>query len=169
MNVLLTKIGQLAIFLICAQTLVHFRPKDSYEKYIKLLVSMMLLILIVEPVMDLLGKGNQGAFMDRVQVYEQELQKILETPQLETMQIEVMIQDITRQGAEKGAAYVQKQEAGKQTVEEAVAADWELPVSNEAVKGEAGTATEDIAVQVEVEEIQEVKIGAGYGKTARNH
>ena len=45
MSALLTKIGQLAVFLICAQTLVHFRPKGSYEKYIKLLVSMMLLIL----------------------------------------------------------------------------------------------------------------------------
>ena len=53
MSALLEKIGQMAVFLICAQTLMHFRPKDSYEKYIKLLVSMMLLILLVEPVMDL--------------------------------------------------------------------------------------------------------------------
>ena len=31
-------IGQAGIFLICAQTVVHFRPKESYDKYLKLLL-----------------------------------------------------------------------------------------------------------------------------------
>ncbi len=236
MNALLTKIGQLAIFLICAQTLVHFRPKDSYEKYVKLLVSIMLLILLVEPVMDLLGKGNKGDFLERIHVYEQKLQEILISPQLETKEIEVILQNITKQKVEEGAVYVQEQEAvseeqpvnsmseegvtgeeqpvnsmseegvtgeeqpvnsaseegsteeeqpvnsaseegvtgGEQPVnsasEEGVTGE-EQPVNSASVENGTRTeqASEEIEVQVEVEEIKEVKIGADYGKSAENH
>lgn len=37
-------ICQLGIFVICAQAIVHFRPKASYEKYLKLLVSAMMVL-----------------------------------------------------------------------------------------------------------------------------
>ncbi|MBQ9142457.1 MAG: hypothetical protein IJX63_11825 [Lachnospiraceae bacterium] len=151
MNALLVKIGQLAVFLICAQTLVHFRPKDSYEKYIKLLVSMMLLILLVEPVMDLLGKGDKGAFLDRIHVYEQELQDILISPQLETEQIEVILQNITRQRVEEGTVYVQEKSKEQQESEQ------------------EGENVEVTAIQVEVEEVQEVRIEERNGKSADNY
>ena len=39
-------ICKMGIFMICAQAIVHFRPKLSYEKYLKLLVSAMLLVQI---------------------------------------------------------------------------------------------------------------------------
>lgn len=35
--------------MICAQAIVHFRPHESYEKYFKLLVSIMILIQIFIP------------------------------------------------------------------------------------------------------------------------
>lgn len=162
MSALLTKIGQLAVFLICAQTLLHFRPKGSYEKYIKLLVSMMLLILLVEPVMDLLGKGERGDFLERVQVYEKQLGEIMVTPQLETEEIEVILQNITKQRVEEGTAYVQEQ-----------AAQGEVPVSGTglttATKQDAQENTGKIVVQVEIAEIQEVEIGAAYGKDEGVH
>lgn len=37
-------ICRMGIFMICAQAIVHFRPKASYEKYLKMLVSMMLVL-----------------------------------------------------------------------------------------------------------------------------
>lgn len=37
-------ICQMGIFMICAQAIVHFRPKASYEKYLKLLVSAMMVM-----------------------------------------------------------------------------------------------------------------------------
>ena len=37
-------ICQMGIFMICAQSIVHFRPNASYEKYLKLLVGVLLLI-----------------------------------------------------------------------------------------------------------------------------
>jgi len=43
---LLGMICKMGIFMICAQAIVHFRPKASYEKYLRLLVSAMLLVQI---------------------------------------------------------------------------------------------------------------------------
>lgn len=194
MSALLEKIGQMAVFLICAQTLMHFRPKDSYEKYIKLLVSMMLLILLVEPVMDLFGKGNTGDFMEQVEIYEQSLQDILGSPQLEAAQIEGILESITMQKVEEGAVYLQKEQM--QTTEGAVMQGGEPDLIEVSVEA-AGNIKEDdmlkevllekreeakegkalpeaevekiIEVQVEVEEVQKVEIGAGYGKSANNY
>ena len=51
-------IGQAGIFLICAQTVVHFRPKESYDKYLKLLLSVMLLLQLLQPVLTMFGGGK---------------------------------------------------------------------------------------------------------------
>ena len=56
-------IGQVGIFLICAQTLIHFRPRESYEKYLKLLLSVMLLIQLLQPLLTVLG-GDEIAGTD---------------------------------------------------------------------------------------------------------
>ena len=53
-------ICKMGIFMICAQTIVHFRPKESYEKYCKLLVGMMVLLLLMIPLTGfLLGEDSQ--------------------------------------------------------------------------------------------------------------
>ena len=44
-----TTVCQIAIFMICAQAITHFRPKESYEKYLKLLLGLMILIQIFQP------------------------------------------------------------------------------------------------------------------------
>lgn len=48
-------ICQVGIFLVCAQTITHFRPNRSYEKYMKLLVSVMVLIQILQPLSSLIS------------------------------------------------------------------------------------------------------------------
>lgn len=61
-NVLFQAICRMGIFMICAQAILHFRPNESYEKYLKLLVSIMVLIQLFLPVGSLfLGGGNQDA------------------------------------------------------------------------------------------------------------
>ena len=99
MDALLEKIGQIAIFMICAQTLMHFRAKEAYEKYLKLLVSMMLLLLIAEPLMGMLGKGTEVNIPDRIQVYQQELQTIVGNQQLEQEEITEILSHMTTEAA----------------------------------------------------------------------
>ena len=95
MEGLLSKIGQIAIFLICAKTLLHFRAKESYEKYLKLLVSLMLLVLLVEPLMEVLGKGKEGEFLQRIRLYNYQLQDILENEQLNNEEISEILSHMT--------------------------------------------------------------------------
>ena len=61
-NTLFQAICRMGIFMICAQAVVHFRPKESYEKYLKLLVSVIVLIQVFLPIGSfLLGDGRQNA------------------------------------------------------------------------------------------------------------
>jgi hypothetical protein len=51
----LRTICRVGIFMICAQTIVNFRPKGSYEKYLRLLMGGMILIQLLTPVVKLFG------------------------------------------------------------------------------------------------------------------
>ena len=55
-------ICQTGIFMICAQAIIHFRPREVYEKYLKFLVSAMVLIQLFLPIGSFIwGKGGEGA------------------------------------------------------------------------------------------------------------
>ena len=73
-------IGQAGIFLICAQTVVHFRPKESYDKYLKLLLSVMLLLQLLQPVLTMFGGGDGWNAEEQVTGFMQELQTVLTRP-----------------------------------------------------------------------------------------
>ena len=75
-------IGQVGIFLICAQTLIHFRPRESYEKYLKLLLSVMLLIQLFQP------------------LFAEEIRTVLEQAAVQAEQTEDEIQAVTDTAAE---------------------------------------------------------------------
>lgn len=95
MEDLLSKVGQIAIFMICARTLLHFRAKESYEKYLKLLVSLMILVLLVEPLMEVFGKGEEGTFLQRINSYNCQLQDILENEKLNNEEIADILSHMT--------------------------------------------------------------------------
>lgn len=58
-NVFVKGICQIGVFMICAQTFVHFCPKGAYEKYLKMLVSIMILVQILSPLSAILGGKGQ--------------------------------------------------------------------------------------------------------------
>ena len=70
-------VGQAGIFLICAQTIVHFRPKEAYEKYLKLLLSVMLLTQLLQPVLSVFGGGADQNIQAQVEEFTEELQSVL--------------------------------------------------------------------------------------------
>jgi len=74
----LESIKSMGIFLICAQTLLHFKPKGEYEKYIKLLVSIMLLVQLLEPIGLLLGLLNKGELQEKIRDMEQKITMVQE-------------------------------------------------------------------------------------------
>ncbi len=74
MRQILQAVIRMGIFMICAQVLVHFRPKGSYEKYMKLLVSVMILAQIFFPVVNLFT-GEQYDIRERVEEFVRELER----------------------------------------------------------------------------------------------
>ncbi len=71
-------IGKIGVFLICTQVLVHFRPRESYEKYLRLLASTMILLQFLVPIGKKLNRvekagGQWESVPDKVSVLEGEM------------------------------------------------------------------------------------------------
>lgn len=71
-------IGQIGIFMICAQAILHFRPKESYGKYLRLLFSVMILIQIFQPVSSLFFGGSGVELQRSVQQFQEHLDESME-------------------------------------------------------------------------------------------
>ena len=70
MTMWLNEIRSMGIFLICAQMLIHFRPKSSYVKYLRLLVSLILLAQFIEPIGRIVGILEKGQIQNMMQKME---------------------------------------------------------------------------------------------------
>ncbi len=77
-NGILQTIKQVGIFVICAQMILHFKPAESYGKYIRLLVSAMVLVQLLLPLMDLFLKSELGSVSDRIGYYQNILTEDME-------------------------------------------------------------------------------------------
>lgn len=93
-------VGQAGIFLICAQTIVHFRPKEAYEKYLKLLLSVMLLTQLLQPVLSVFDGGADQNGQAQVEEFTEELQSVLNRASERAKQSQ---EDIGNTAAARGA------------------------------------------------------------------
>jgi hypothetical protein len=66
-------ICKIGIFIICAQTIINFRPKGSYEKYLKLLMGVMILIQLISPIATFFGNDTSD-FEARLTEFDERLQ-----------------------------------------------------------------------------------------------
>lgn len=104
-------IGQVGIFLICAQTVVHFRPKESYDKYLKLLLSVMLLLQLLQPVLNVLGGDGTWNAEEQVAGFTEELQTVFELAAEQAGRTEEEVGDMAAAVAEEaGNGYGQTME-----------------------------------------------------------
>lgn len=71
-------ICRVGIFMICAQAVIHFRPNQSYEKYLKLLVSVMILVQIFQPVGRLFRTGDREEIANRIEWFQEQLDQEME-------------------------------------------------------------------------------------------
>lgn len=92
---LLQTIRQVGIFVICAQMIMHFKPAESYGKYIRLLVSVMVLVQLFVPIMDIFFRSNVGNFSGRISYYEEILSVNMEDISLTCETAEQMLNQMT--------------------------------------------------------------------------
>lgn len=71
-------ICRVGIFMICAQAVIHFRPDQSYEKYLKLLVSVMILVQIFQPVGRFFLTGDGQELSDRIAWFQEQMEQEME-------------------------------------------------------------------------------------------
>lgn len=85
---LLNSIRQIGVFMICAQALIHFKPKGSYEKYLKLLVSAMILVQLLSPIAALFTGKEGQSLEERIAAYSASYEQGLGEAALEEYRIE---------------------------------------------------------------------------------
>lgn len=180
-NTLFQAICRMGIFMICAQAVVHFRPKESYEKYLKLLVSVIVLIQVFLPIGSfLLGEGRQNA-AKALEQFGRELEQGLEDAAgdaaaadelLEQMTLEEVMRRLEEQegeGAESLPEGVQGGSQGQQdTQKDSQGSDFpgEDGVPEEGAQGgnpgqqeeQAGGAGADRRIEIDSDAIEPVTI-----------
>ena len=122
-NILFQTICRTGIFMICAQTIVHFRPNESYEKYLKLLVSVMVLIQLFLPVGAFLaGVSGSGGTIDE---FRESLEQSMEEARQQAAQTEAMLEQMT---LEEIRRHIEEEAALK---EQAVSEEWSASAEQE--------------------------------------
>lgn len=119
-------IGQIGVFMICAQAVVHFRPKEVYGKYLRLLLSVMVLIQIISPIYGLLA-GRTGERLDeKVRSFQQEMEEamgdaakssVISQQQLEKTGLEMLREIWEESGAGESEVYGETDVAEMEEIE----------------------------------------------------
>ncbi len=81
--------------MICAQMLLHFKPAESYGKYIKLLMSIMVLVQIFVPVMEIFGKSGHEAFQGKVLFYDEIMEQSMDEINITSVTAEALLEKMT--------------------------------------------------------------------------
>ena len=90
-----TAICKVGIFMICAQALLHFSPKATYEKYLKLLVGVMVLIQLCLPVFSLVFGGGMEETARQLEQFRTELQDGITQAEEETLLANELLEKMT--------------------------------------------------------------------------
>ncbi len=91
---LLDSIRQMGGFMICAQALIYFKPKSSYEKYLKLLVSAMILVQLLSPVAALLSGKEGQSLEERIAFYSNSFEQGMGEAALQEYRVEQIRQQL---------------------------------------------------------------------------
>lgn len=132
-DLLFRTICRVGIFMICAQAVIHFRPRESYEKYLKLLVSVMVLIQLFLPIGGILLGGGVEEVLAGLEEFREALEQEMETAAREAEAADALLEEMTleevrqrmeeRAAEEEGTAAEKKTDAEKEFVEEESAAE----------------------------------------------
>lgn len=117
-NALFQAICKVGIFMICAQAIIHFRPREAYEKYLKLLVSVMILIQLFLPFGGFLLGESMEETAGRLTLFRERIEQEFQLSTLEAEQTEKLLEQMTLEEVRRRMT-----EQEKESGEESGAAD----------------------------------------------
>lgn len=148
-------ICRVGIFMICAQAIIHFRPNGSYEKYLKLLVGVMVLMQLFAPLAGFLSGGGHGEGALALEDFVESFQEGMREAEKNSRETDALLEKMTLEEVRRRAQEWKDEEAERQE------ADREQNASD--VSGADGeeerAADKEAVIRVEVEEIAPVRIG----------
>lgn len=148
-NALFQAICKTGIFMICAQAIAHFRPNESYEKYFKLLVSIMILIQIFIPLGNFLVGFGSSEVSGQLSGLQASLEQGMEEAREQAERTDKMLEEMTLEEVRRRMA-----EQETRNVET-------LPSQQEQTgerQGGESTSTELETVEIRIDPIGQVKI-----------
>lgn len=83
------------IFMICAQAIIHFRPQETYEKYLKLLVSIMVLIQLFLPLGSFFLGGDKQKAADILEQFKQEMEQSMREAEENSAAMDALLEQMT--------------------------------------------------------------------------
>lgn len=81
--------------MICAQAITHFRPQESYEKYFKLLVSVMVLIQIFIPLGNFAAGLGKASLSGQLSDFQTSLEQSMEEARRQAEKTDKMLEEMT--------------------------------------------------------------------------
>lgn len=100
-SILFQTICRIGIFMICAQAIIHFRPRETYEKYLKLLVSAMILIQLFLPVGSFLLGGGMEQTLKRLELLRAQLEQEMDSAAREAADTDKLLEQMTLEEVRK--------------------------------------------------------------------
>lgn len=163
-------IGQLGIFMICAQAIMHFRPKEAYEKYLRLLLSIMILMQIIQPVYSFFQRSESTEWEVSLEYFQKKLdesmdmaveqaatsEKLFEQMTLE--EVQTRIDNTAQEGVTTGNTATGSTETGS-TASGSIMAE-SIWAGSATVAEERGDIKE-ITVEVETVQVEPIHVDAG--------
>lgn len=145
-------ICRIGIFMICVRAVIHFRPNEAYEKYLRLIAGILIMIQLFLPVgRVILGKGGQEA-ADMLQQFRQELERGMEEAAESAAAADALLEQMTLEEIQRRLE--------EQAVQENTAGGEGNPEEGTAGSREGSPGEEEAeSIAVQVKEIKPVSIG----------
>lgn len=102
--------------MICAQAVVHFRPQASYEKYLKLLVSAMVLIQLFLPLSRFLFHGDGEAMEKQTQAFLEGLEEELSAAESRAFETDALLEQMTLEEIRKRAEEADSEDSEEESM-----------------------------------------------------
>ena len=148
-STLFQAICRTGIFMICAQAIVHFRPQESYEKYLKLLVSVMVLIQLFLPLGSFLAGISSEAAAGQLEDFRQSLEQSMEEARQKAEKTDALLEQMTLEEVRRRMEAQAAEGAEAQTSQQSGQKD-ELSLESQLHQTEdVSIGPQDINVQIE--------------------
>lgn len=123
---LLQIVKQTGIFIVCAQMILHFKPAECYEKYIRLLIGIMVLAQLVAAGAAVFGKEGENFFAGRVDYYSGLLAQSMEGADM--AEAEALLEKMTMEEVQARIDQIREEQDAAQQSETALESGAEVEV-----------------------------------------